>query len=297
MRVDSEPTGRLLEDFLAAAYKAHPYRNPTIGWPSDIQNLTRPQAEEYFRTHYVASAMSACIVGDVDPKEAKRLAEVYFGRLPKRPKPAPVHTVEPPQDGERRVQVQALAQPYLVIGYHRAGVADPDRNVLDIISDVLGGGRTSWLYTSLVKQKRIAVDAEAMDGLPGLKYPNLFVFAGVPSEGHTAGEVEKGIDEQIERIKHERVSEQLLTEVKRRNRAAVLRALRSNSGLASVLNDNYMLLGDWRYLFLDLDLADKVTADDVLKIANQYFVGSNRTVAVLVQPPHPAGPTEAPKTE
>lgn len=285
MRTESQPFGKLIEEFLAIAYKAHPYQRPVVGHRSDISRLRRSEAEEFFRKYYVASAMTSVIVGDVDAREVRRLAEAYFGRLPKRPRPDPPRTEEPPQEGERRVAVEAQSQPYILTGYHRPGVKHPDRATLDVISDILGGGRTSWLYKSLVKEKKIAVAAQAITGFPGYKYPGLFIFFAVPSAGHTAEEVEKAMDEQIERIKKEKVSTELLEQVKRRARAAVLRELRSNSGLASALAQNHVLLGDWRYLFRDLDLIEKVTADDVHKAANQYFQRKNRTVGVIV----PAG--------
>ncbi len=289
MRTESQPFGKLIEEFLAIAYKAHPYQRPVVGHSSDISHLRRSEAAEFFRKHYVASAMTAVLVGDVDPKEARRLAEAYFGRLPKRERAEPPRTEEPPQEGERRVAVEAQSQPFVLMGYHRPGVQHPDRATLDVISDILGGGRTSWLYTSLVKEKKIAVAAQALTGFPGYKYPGLFIFFTVPSAGHTAEEVEKAMDEQIERIRKEKVSAELLGQVKRRARAQVLRELRSNSGLASALVQNHVLLGDWRYLFRDLELMDKVTSQDVERAANQYFQRKNRAVGVIV----PAGPAAA----
>ena len=131
--------------------------------------------------------------------------------------------------------------------------------------------------------------AQAISGFPGYKYPGLFLFFAVPSAGHTAEEVEKALDEQIERIKEEEVPPDRLEQVKRRARAAVLRGLRSNSGLAAALAMNHVLLGDWRYLFRDLEAIEKVTAKDVQRAANQYFQRKNRTVGVIL-PSSPAAP-------
>jgi predicted Zn-dependent peptidase len=296
MRTDSQPVGRLYEDFLGLAFKAHPYGRPTIGYPSELMRVRRSEAKDYFHRHYVASALTAAIVGDVDPKEMRRLAEIYFGRLPQRPRPQPLRIREPEQDGERRVTIEAQAQPYLIIGYHRPDVADPGRVVFDVISDILSEGRTSWLYTSLVKEKQIAVEVEAGSGLPGMKYPNLFVVVAVPAAGHTNAEVEKAIEEQLERLKTEKISGDALEQAKRRARASVLRGLRSNSGLAAALNDNYVLLGDWRYLFRDLDATDKVTAEDVRRVAGECFQKKNRTVGELV-PAAPAAQKKAPVSQ
>ena len=299
MRTESRPFGKLIEEFLAIAYKAHPYGQPVIGHRSEVTRLRRSEAKEFFRKHYVASAMTAVIVGDANPRQVRQLAETYFGRLPKRPRPEPVRTEEPPQEGERRVMVEVASQPYVLLGYHRPSVRHPDHATLDVISDVLGGGRTSWLYKSLVKEKKIAVAASAFTGFPGYKYPGLFMFFAVPSAGHTAEEVEKAMDEQIERIKEEEVPPDRLQQVKRRARAAVLRGLRSNSGLASALAMNHVLLGDWRYLFRDLDAIEKVTAKDVQRAANQYFQRKNRTVGVILpsSPAAPATQSDSTKTD
>lgn len=284
MRTDSDPQGKLFEEFLHAAYKAHPYGQPVVGHRSEISVLRRAEAEKYFKDHYVASALTAAIVGDVDPKEVKRLATAYFGRLPKRPRPAPIRTIEPLQEGERRVEVEAAAQPVLLIGYHKPSIMDKDRAVFAAIGDILGGGRTSWLYKSLVKEKRIAVAAQAGDGFPGNKYPNLFVVFAVPSVGHSAADDLKAVEEQIERLKTEKISAEALDQVKTRTRSGVIRGLRSNEGLASNLAANQALEGDWRQIFKDIDEIGQVTADDIQRVAKTYFTKKNRTVGMIVAP-------------
>jgi len=284
MRTDSDPQGKLFEEFLHAAYKAHPYGQPVVGHRSEISVLRRNEAEKYFKDHYVASALTAAIVGDVDPKEVKRLAENYFGRLPKRPRPEPIRSIEPMQEGERRVEVEAAAQPLLILGYHKPSIMDKDRAVFAAIGDILGGGRTSWLYKSLVKEKKIAVQANAGDGFPGNKYPNLFVVFVTPSAGHSAAEDLKAVEEQVERLKTEKISPQQLQEVKTRTRAGVIRSLRSMEGLAGALAANQALEGDWRQLFKDIDEIGQVTADDIQRVAKTYFQKKNRTVGMIVAP-------------
>lgn len=284
MRTESSPIGKLIEEFLATAYKSHPYGQPVVGHFSEISKLRRAEAEKYFKDYYVAEAMTAALVGDVDPKEAKRLAETYFGRLPKRPKKDSVRTQEPPQEGERRVALEVQSQPFVIMGFHKPSVVDKDAAVFDVITDILGGGRTSWLYKSLVRDKKIAVAAQAITGIPGVKYPGLFIFFTVPSPGKTTEENEKAVEEQIERLKKEKVSPELLEQVKTRARADIVRELGANSGLAGLLAMNQAVLGDWRRVFLDLDDIGKVTAEDVQRVANQYFQKKNRTVAVIVPP-------------
>ena len=280
LSVESQPVGRLLEEFMAAAYKAHPYGDNIVGHMSDIATLTRGEAEVFFEKYYAPSNLTIAIVGDVDPDQIRELAEEYFGRIPSGPKPDPVETVEPPQLGERRVVVEDPAQPFVLIGYHKPDIHNPDDAVFDALTDIVGMGRTSRLYKSLVKEKQIAVYASGFQGMPGYKYPSLFLFYAVPARGHTNEESEKAIDAEIERLKTELVTSAELAKAKTRARASLVRQLASNSGLASQLTFYETVTGDWRNLFRQLDKIDKVTAEDIQRVAKEYFITKNRTVGV-----------------
>jgi len=156
---------------------------------------------------------------------SKELAQKYFGRISRRPEPEPVETVEPPQLGERRVVIEDPAQPFVVVGYHKPGINHPDDAVFDAITDIMGMGRTSRLYETLVKEKRIAVAASGFQGMPGVKYPGLFLFYAVPARGHTSEENLEAIDAQIERLKNEPVTKEELQKAKTRARASLIRQL------------------------------------------------------------------------
>lgn len=281
MRTDSSPRGRLMEEFLAAAFKAHPYGEPIVGHMSDIETMTRAESEAFFRKFYSPSNLTIAIVGDVNPGQIQSWAETYFGRIPSRPKPDPVETVEPPQPGQRTVMVEDPSQPSLYIGYHKPDINDADNAVFDAITDILGRGRTSRLYKSMVKEKKIAVNASAFHGFPGDKYPGLFVFFATPARGHTNKECEEAIYAEIERLKTELVSPEDLEKARTRSRAGLVRALASNRGLARQLTFYEVVTGDWRNLFRELDEIDRVTAQDIQRVAREYFTSKNRTVGVI----------------
>ena len=281
LRVESQPVGKLVEEFLAIAYKAHPYGRNAIGWRSDLENLTREQAEAFFRTYYTPRNLTSVIVGDVDPQEIRHLAETYFGRIPAGPDSDPVWTVEPEQEGERRATVRAQSQPILVIGYHKPSILHEDDAVFNAVQDVLAGGRTSRLYRSLVQDKKIAAAAGGFPGFPGQKYPNLFLFFAFSTPGHDNQENEEAMLAEIEKLKTELVSEEELKRVKRRARAQLVQQLGSNSGLAFQLATYHALTGDWRDLFRELEAIDKVTREDIQRVAKTYFTQRNRTVAYL----------------
>ncbi|MBZ5576175.1 MAG: insulinase family protein [Acidobacteriia bacterium] len=297
MRVESSPQGRLLEDFLATAFEAHPYRNPAGGWPSDIVNLRISDARKFFQKYYVPGNITIAIVGDVNPAQARRLAEQYFSPLAARPLPPRVHTEEPPQPGPKTAVVESPSQPLLVIGYKRPDQYDKDDPVFDIISGILSGGRTSLLYQDLVRDKQLALEAEAGDTFPDGRYPNLFIFFVAPGLGHSVEENEKEIDALLQRFEAQQVDAETLAREKTKARAGVIRRLASNAGLANLLASYYAAYGDWRKLFTSLDEIDKVTADDVQRVARQYFVTPSRTVAytTATQAPAPGGKPGGPQ--
>jgi predicted Zn-dependent peptidase len=293
MRVDSSPQGKLMEAMTAAAFEAHPYRRPPAGWASDIQSLRVRDAEQFYKTYYVPANITIGIVGDIDPKQARALGERYFGRLPAGPLPPPVHTVEPPQEGPRQVQVESPAQPFEVIAYRRPDQYDKDDPVFDVISSILSGGRTGIIYKEMVRDKQISLAAGAEADHPGSKYPNLFLLYAFPSLGHTVQDNDKALGEVMERFKSEKPDEESLARVKTKTRASLIRRLDSNSGLAQLLTDYYVSYGDWRKLFTSIDDIDKVTAEDVRRVARKYFVTNSRTLAFEFQPAANAVPPAA----
>ena len=278
MRYESSPIGRLILQFISTAFMAHPYGTPGIGWPSDLQSFSATDAKAFFKKYYVPSNMVIAIVGDVDPKTAMPIVEKYFGRIPKSPTPEPLRTVEPPQLAERTVVLRETAQPIYLEGYHRPAVTDPDNAVYDAIEMLMSAGRTSRLYRSLVRDQKIAAQAFGFNGFPGEKYPNLFVFAAVPTPGHSATDMAAPIHAEIERLKTQDVSADELQSVKTRVKAGLLRQLDSNSGLALQLATAQTLFGDWRELFRQVDRIDRVTAADIRRVANKTFDPNNRTV-------------------
>jgi predicted Zn-dependent peptidase len=293
MRVESSPQGMLVEALLATAFEAHPYHNMPGGWASDIENFRLPEAIEFYKKYYVPANITISIAGDVDPKECRRLADKYFSILPSGALPSGPRTIEPAQKGEKRVQVESQAQPFMAIAYKRPNQNDKDDPVFDVLGDILAGERTGLLYTELVRDKKIALGAFAQSSFPGVKYPTLFLFFLVPNMGHTVDENEKACYQIIEHLKTEKVNDATLNRIKTKVRASLIRRLDSNSGMAQELTFYHVNYGDWRKMFTGIDDIAKVTADDVVRVAKQYLIPEARTVA-YTSPPAGAGP-RAPK--
>ncbi|HEY9809215.1 MAG TPA: pitrilysin family protein [Halomicronema sp.] len=282
LRTDNSPIGKMIEVFLDAAYDVHPYKRPVIGYDEDIRNLSRQDVQDFFDTYYGPSNLTMAVVGDVDPAEVKRLAEIYFGRYQAKAAPPDVQSVEPPQTETRQVTVQLQSQPWYLEGYHRPAMNHPDHVVYQMIASLLSDGRTSRLYKSLVEQKQLALNAQGFSGFPGDKFPNLMLFYALTAPGHTVDEVQEALHTEIESLKNVPVSATELDRVKTLSRANLLRSLDSNEGMAELLLEYEVKTGSWRNLFKELDTIAKVTPADIQRVAKATFTEQNRTIGKLL---------------
>jgi hypothetical protein len=231
---------------------------------------------------------------DVDPVTAMPMLERTLGAIPAGTNPGPVVTEEPPQRAEKRIVMEDPSQPILFMGFHRGDVNAPDYAVYEALSELLAGGRSSRLYTSLVKEKKIALAAGSMSDIGQKKYPGLFLFYAVPNKGNTNAECEAAIDEEIARLQREPASAAELEGVKARSKANFLRSVDSNMGLAMQLASAENLEGDWREAFRWLDRIDTVTAADIMRVATATFTRSNRTVGLIETATAPTAAAAAP---
>jgi predicted Zn-dependent peptidase len=295
MRIDSSPQGRLVEEFLAAAYMAHHYGTPGVGWESDITQVSATEAAAFHKKYYVPSNIVVAVVGDFDTKAVLPMLERYFGAIPAGPPPEAMTTIEPRQTAERDVVMHEATQPIYLEGYHKPDYRSPDDAVYDAITDIFSNGRTSRLYRALVRDQRIALVAEGFSGFPGVKYPGLFAFYAVPMQGHTAAEMGPAIHKQLDLLKTTDVSDAELERFKTRARADLIRSLGDNASLASQLADYQTRFGDWREMFRELQQIDAVSKADIRRVARKTFVDSNRTTArIEFAPPQPPPPSQGP---
>ncbi len=277
---ESDPGGMLYENLIANAFIMHPYRNPIIGWMSDLENLTLAETSDFFHNYYAPVNTVVALVGDIDFPEAVRVVGQYFGDIPPGTPVPSVPAVEPPQEGEKRVSVTFDAEPQLTIGYHKPTLPEKEDYVFDAIDLILAGGRTSRLYQALVVDQQLATSVST-SGAPGARFPNLFIISAVPRYPHTTKEVETAIYQELDRLAREPVSPEELEMVRNRLRTDRLRYLKENSGLARMLTYYQTVAGDWRYLVTYDDFIAEVTPNDIMQVASRYFRPENRTVAVL----------------
>ena len=280
--VESDPDGKLVEQFQAAAFQAHPYGRPILGWPSDMSFLNPDYTRNFFRRYHAANNTVIAIVGDIDIASTLKIVEKYFGGIKRQNMPAVHISDEPPQKGERRVEVSFAARPQLIMGYHKPNLPSYDDYVFDVIESILSQGRTSRLYKALVEQEGLAESVQAASGFPGVRFPNLFAIFATPRDPHTSAEVENAIYAEIEKLKTEAVSSGEIEKTKNKLKADFIRGLASNSGLASKLSYYEMLAGDYQYLVNHINIIEKITPADIITVANKYLTKENRTVATLI---------------
>jgi predicted Zn-dependent peptidase len=279
---DADPESKLWETFVASSFLAHSYGQPTIGWMSDIENLTRSKAEQFFHSYYAPNNAIVAVVGDIDTKQTIALVERYFGSIKPGKVPPPVTAEEPKQSGERRIELVAEAEPTVMIGFHKPGIATPDDYVFDVITMILGSGRTSRFYKKLVIEKQIASDIGAFDA-PGNRYPNLFVVSANPRAPHTTKEVEDAIQAELDLLKTTPVAERDLQRILNNIEYEEARRMGTNGGLARNLTEYEATTGSWRYMSEHRSRIARVTPADIQRVADTYFTRENRTVGFITK--------------
>jgi predicted Zn-dependent peptidase len=277
LRTESTPTGKFEEEFDAAFWTSSPYLWPVVGWPSDLDGLTRDEALAFFSIYYAPNNLTACLVGDFDPSRAIDLAEQYFGRLKRNPhQPEPVRTREVEQLAEKRMIAYAETNPEVEVRYHTVADGHVDDYALTVMGSLLTG-RTGRLYKSLVLDEKVANSASA--GQDSLKYEGSFSLSGVAKPGNTPEQVEQALYREVGKLQKEKVPDHELQKVKNQFNAATFRRLQSNFGLMIQL-----LLADsgrgWQSFNEDPGKIQAVTADDIQRVANKYFKPENRAVAI-----------------
>ncbi len=297
-RVDFDARARLRELLLATAMSTHPYRCHA-GWPSEMAALRASEAARFHANYYTPPNVTVGIAGNFRLADVRRFAEKYFsGPTGLRP-PQPA-AVEPAQDGERRATLESSVQPELLVAYKRPDLRHADAPVFEVLEGLLAGGRTGLLHKVLIHEKRLAAEAGVTAMYPGGRYPGLFLIRAQPALGHSAEENEAGLYEVVSRLQAGKPGEVDLQRVKANLRAATLRWLDDNPGLAGQLPFFHARFGSWRVMFTRLDQVDKVTANDVQRVARQYLTSKARTVAYTVPPQHvvypPAAPAPRPST-
>jgi len=294
MRTDDQPQAKLSEQMHAAAFQAHPYRVPVIGWMNDLEAMTVQDARDWYDRWYVPNNAYVVVVGDVDHQEVFRLAERYYGPLASRPVPARKPQEEPEQAGTRRVVVKAPADlPVLLMAYKVPVIRDVDKDVdpyaLDMLSAILDGHDAARFSKRLVREQRLAVSAGAGYDATS-RGPGLFYVQGSPSAGKTRADLEAGFRAEIARIVQEGVSEEELARAKAQLVASQVYKLDSMFAQAMEIGQLEAVGIPYAADKRMIEKLQEVTAASVQAVAAKYLVDDRLTVAELDPQPLPNAP-------
>ena len=279
--VDNSNFGILREQMNAAAFTAHPYHWPVVGWMSDIENWKMEDLKRHFQMGYSPSNATMVVVGDVTPDQIFSLAKQWIEPIPSHDPPPPVTTVEPEQQGERRVEIRKFAQlPILMMGYHVPAAKDTDTYALNVLRAIMFDGQSSRLYQRLVDKGQLAI---GVSGYSGMGFdPTLFNISVQPKAKVDTREIEKAIYEEFDKLATIPVTDRELQRARNQLLANFYRSMTTISGRANIIGSYEVFTGDYKNLFAAPEKYNQVTAADVQRVAKKYFSAKNRTVATLI---------------
>ncbi|MBP1605560.1 MAG: putative Peptidase [Acidobacteria bacterium] len=294
--LESRPDGVVSEAFNALTWMASPYHWEVIGWPSDISQVTREQASEFFATYYAPNNITAILVGDFDPEKAYALAEKYFGRIPANPKGVPdVITMEPPQPAEQRMMAEVETQPSLQVDFKTVPMVHKDAPALQALAGILGGAQmfmgrpggpggmrppTGRLQKSLVLDQKIATSAMAFSR--GMKLGGLFTLRVTPVPGRNPADLESKLYAEIEKVAREGVTDEELQRFKNASQVGLYGRLETNTGIRETLAQ-FLTVGTVEDFGNIQNAIQSLTTDEVKRVAAQYLVKDSRNVLVTTR--------------
>ena len=284
-RTDDRPRALVYEQLNAAAFKAHPYRNPVIGWMSDLEALKAEDAKAFYQRWYAPNNATLVVVGDVTPEEVFKLARQYFGPLQHKDLPQRRITEEPPQLGPQDLTVRAPAElPYVLMAFKAPVLRDPDKDwepyALEVLAAVLDGNDAARLNRNLVRTERIASSADASyDGIA--RGPGMFYLSGTPTPGKTAQDVRDALRREVDKLIKDGVTEDELQRVKSQAVASHVYERDSMYYQAQQIGALAMAGLPPRVIDLFVEKLKTVTADQVIAVAKKYLIDETLTVAYL----------------
>jgi len=291
LRTEDNPQAQVHEKQMAAAFQAHPYRRPIIGWMNDLESMTAADARDWYRRWYAPNNAYVIVVGDVNKDAVFRLAEKHYGRIPARALPGRKPQREPAQIGIKRIEVKAPAKlPYLSMAWKVPMLRDLHKErepyALEVLAAVLDGHEAARFSRNLVRGSKIAVSAGAGYDAT-VRGEALFVVSGTPAEGRSVAELEAALRAEIARVASEGVSAQELERVKTQTIAA--QVYKRDSMMAQAMEIGRLEAAGvhWRDIDTLLEKIRSVTAAEVQSVAKKYFEDATLTVAVLDPQPLP----------
>jgi predicted Zn-dependent peptidase len=279
--VDNAVSSKMFEELYAAAYVAHPYRYPVVGWMKDLDNITLQDAKDYFKAYYAPSNATVFVVGDFDSRTLRPKMKDLFGLLPSQRRPGMISNAEPAQQGERRSKLHKAAElPAVAVGYKTVSSLSPEIYPLNLLAIILSRGHSSRLYKRLVYELELVTEVGAwMDESID---PGLFSLYAQMQPGKSVGDAEEEIYGIIDAIAEKGVAEEELRKANNTAQMDYISEFKTNVGIANRLAYYEVIYGDYNKSFEVLDRYAAVTVEHIKRVAREYFSKRARTVVVLV---------------
>lgn len=297
LRTDDSASGTVYEQLMATMYSASPYRHPIVGWMDDLRNMKPDDALQWYRRWYTPNNVIVVIVGDVDPKAVRAMAERTYGKVKPRALPARTLRDEPEQKGIKRIEVKAPAEnPSVTLAFKTPRLTDVEKDTdvyaLEVLAAVLSGYDNARLDRLLVRERRLADNAGA--GYDGVgRGPSMFTLEATPAAGHTTAELEQALRAEIARIAADGVSDDELRRIKTQVISRQVYKRDSVFGQGMEIGASELSGISWRQLDRILERIRAVTSDEVKAVAGRYFTDDVLTVATLL--PQPIDPRKPPR--
>jgi zinc protease len=276
---ENNPGWLVYRDNMSTAFMAHPYQWPVIGWESDVRNIDVSQLRAYYHSYYHPNNATLVLVGDFNTQKALALVKKYFSGKPRKQLPRPLHTIEPPQKGERSAVVrQEGSAQRIILTYHVPSLTDPDSYPLMILDQILSGGRASRLYQSMVET---SLASSAWSNASIRKDPCLFFIGATARQGVDADALEEELMSQVDKIRSTLPTDEEMQAAKNQLEAYVIFQNDSVSDQGEQLG-YYNTVANWRYLETLIPRIKAVTAERVRDVARKYLVTDNMTKATFI---------------
>jgi len=285
-RTENDQRGALWEALFSTIFWAHPYGKPVIGWRSDLENVNLEKIKQFYETYYAPNNAYLIVVGDVKAEEVFKIAENYFGKYESKEIPK-FYTTEPKQRGPRRTEIKKEGfATYIAVAYRVPKASSEYSPAVSLIADILGGGKTSKLYKSIVYEKQLASSISAF--YYGLKDEGLLIIFATLQQGKDINELEKAINEEIENLRKNKVSEEELIRAKNNQLADLIYSRESVVRLGFQLGEALINTDNPNYINEYPKLIQKVSKQDIEKIINEYINDDNKTTVIV----HPIPPSD-----
>ncbi|MBI2027180.1 MAG: insulinase family protein [Deltaproteobacteria bacterium] len=281
LRTDNDPMGKMYEELFLLAFPEHPYGWPVIGFMQDVTGLSVDQCKDFYQTYYSPNNLTIALVGDFSVSKAIKLLEKYYSSAPSQvipPREMPKISLEP---SEKRKMIHDVTQSEMLMTVFQVPkVGTPESYAFSVLEKILSSGNTSRLYKRLIYEEEVATQVGA--GYYGLKDAGLFLFYLIMKPGSSLKKGEKMLIEEIKDIIDKKVSDRELIKAKNNLSTSFAFGLKSRNTVARELGYNQLIYGDYRHFFSDLKKYESITAQDIQKAAEVFFVPNRKTTIVLL---------------